>query len=71
MFYGCLFCILKSTFEQPKHFPDEQNGQIMKRSLQKRVENFCPTAIQILNFNFTTHPFLIFLEIYIYIYIFL
>ena len=25
MFYGFLFCHLESMFEQPNHFPDEQN----------------------------------------------
>ena len=55
MFYGFLFCHLESMFEQPNHFPDEQNQYIMKRSLQKRVQNVFLTPIALLNFNFTKH----------------
>ena len=57
MFYEFLFCHLESMFEQPNHFPDEQNWCIVKRSLQKHVQNVFLTPIALLNFNFTKHPF--------------
>ena len=37
----------------------------MKRSLQKRVQNFFLTPIALLNFNFTKHPFSLYFEYFL------